>query len=196
MNKKMFIAYTIFILVSSCKNHTNDKNLKSVKEHLENEAKGFLSTKTEIKEEELNKNFGNFGTKFGKLIQDVKQLHVQAENKLAKGVIKDLELEERIEKKVQEFKEEIKKRKEKLENAQKKFEDFKNQIESSVGVTHGNKVQNQGKIGLQAWNCAKELGLSSNLTYSNNNSDILSNQFVESILQKIKEELKMLDNKK
>ncbi|WP_330529071.1 hypothetical protein [Borreliella valaisiana] len=106
MNKKMFIFCIIFLLIISCNNYSGDKNLKNIKNHLENEVKGFLDTKNGIKEE-LGEDFGNFGTEFVKLVQDVRQLHGQVEDKIAQGVVRDSKLEEKIEKKVQELKEEI-----------------------------------------------------------------------------------------
>ncbi|WP_330529070.1 hypothetical protein [Borreliella valaisiana] len=70
-------------------------------------------------------------------------------------------------------------------------------IQSSVGATYGHKVKNQGNIGLQAWHCAKQFGLNINYPVNNGtNSDVLSDAFIDSVLEKINEELKILDNKK
>ncbi|WP_417861766.1 hypothetical protein QIA00_05595 (plasmid) [Borreliella americana] len=107
MNKKMFIICSIFALISSCNHYANSKDLKSVKQNLENELKGFLDTKNETKEKELDVDFENPGLEVGELLQDIMQLQRQLEGKIAQGVDKDPQLAEEIEKKVKKLKEKI-----------------------------------------------------------------------------------------
>ncbi|MCD2332849.1 hypothetical protein [Borreliella americana] len=119
MNKKMFIICVVFALISSCKNDVSSGDLKSVKQNLENELKGFLDTQNGTKEKELGVDFENPGLEVEELLEDIMQLQEQVESKIAQGVDKDPQLAEEIEKKVKKLKEKILK-KNKKKNKDKK----------------------------------------------------------------------------
>ncbi|WP_421114499.1 hypothetical protein QIA00_05390 (plasmid) [Borreliella americana] len=162
MNKKMLILWIIFVLLMSCKYDASDKDLKSIKRDLEKQVKGLLSVKNLDNLDDLDRldsGFKPHDSEFGKLVKDAMQLQKQVEDKLAQGVFSDLELQEKVGKKVQELKIGIEKRKNQLENAKKKFEDFKSQIDSTFGSTYAHGVQNRRGIGLEAWRHASSLGL-------------------------------------
>ncbi|WP_418905614.1 hypothetical protein [Borreliella japonica] len=101
------------------------------------------------------------------------------------------ELEKELETLEKALKEKIEKRKKALEAAQKEFEKLKEQVDGATGQTAGARVQKQGNIGQQAWQCANKLGL--NGSYSNSDSTD-SNDFakkvIDNAIKKIEEELK------
>ncbi len=108
-----------------------------------------------------------------------------------------LEDKEKLEKELKELEESLKKKKEgrkkALEDVKKKFEEFKGQVSTTTGETHGHQVQNQGKIGGQAWAEAKKLGLNGSYSNSTNtNSNNFANEVIGDVLKKIEEELKKL----
>ncbi|PRQ97066.1 ErpL protein, partial [Borreliella burgdorferi] len=114
-----------------------------------------------------------------------------------KKIKEKLKDKKELEDKLKELEESLKKKKEErkkaLEDAKKKFEEFKGQVSTTTGETHGHQVQNQGKIGGQAWAEAKKLGLNGSYSNSTNtNSNNFANEVIGDVLKKIEEELKKL----
>ncbi|WP_418905431.1 ErpL protein (plasmid) [Borreliella turdi] len=225
MNKKikMFIICAVFALISSCKNYASDEDLKGLlrdskssasklseaEQDLKKQVKGFLdildtkdlnllNTKDiEKKVRDLKDEIDKSNSKKTSLATYLGygELTKQLGEKLkSKGELKNQfkGLEDILKTKKEE-------RKKELEEAKQKFEEFKRQVDTISGVTTGDQSKNQGMVGVQAWKCAKELGL--NVSYSSNtgtdtDTDKLSKKVVDDALSKIEEELKKLENKK
>ncbi|ACN52723.1 hypothetical protein [Borreliella valaisiana] len=221
MNKKMFIICAVFALIISCKNYASGEDLKGLlqdskssdsklsesEQDLKKQVKGFLdildtkdlslldTKEIENKVQDLKEKIGKSNSKKTSLVTyfDYEELTKQLGEKFkSKGELKNQfkGLEDILETKKEE-------RKKELEKAKQKFEEFKKQVDTTTGVTYGNQTQNQGRVGVQAWNCAKELGL--NVSYSSNtgtDTNKLSKKVVDDALSKIEEELKKLENKK
>ncbi|WP_210381110.1 ErpL protein [Borreliella valaisiana] len=221
MNKKMFIICVVFTLISSCKNYASGEDLKGLlqdskssdsklsesEQDLKKQVKGFLdildtkdlslldTKEIENKVQNLKEKIGKSNSKKTSLVTyfDYEELTKQLGEKFkSKGELKNQfkGLEDILETKKEE-------RKKELEKAKQKFEEFKKQVDTTTGVTYGNQTQNQGRVGVQAWNCAKELGL--NVSYSSNtgtDTNKLAKKVVDDALSKIEEELKKLKNKK
>ncbi|WP_210376708.1 MULTISPECIES: ErpL protein [Borreliella] len=221
MNKKMFIICAVFALIISCKNYASGEDLKGLlqdskssdsklsesEQDLKKQVKGFLdildtkdlslldTKEIENKVQDLKEKIGKSNSKKTSLVTyfDYEELTKQLGEKFkSKGELKNQfkGLEDILETKKEE-------RKKELEKAKQKFEEFKKQVDTTTGVTYGNQTQNQGRVGVQAWNCAKELGL--NVSYSSNtgtDTNKLAKKVVDDALNKIEEELKKLENKK
>ncbi|OJH14676.1 membrane protein (plasmid) [Borreliella bissettiae] len=95
------------------------------------------------------------------------------------------------------LKDKVEKREKELEKSKEKLENLKKQVDTTSGITQGDQAQEQGKLGVQAWQCAQKLGLNENYS-TNNGSDTgnLAKEIIENALKKIDEELKKLKNKK
>ncbi|WP_210753400.1 ErpL protein, partial [Borreliella valaisiana] len=211
----------VFALIISCKNYASGEDLKGLlqdskssdsklsesEQDLKKQVKGFLdildtkdlslldTKEIENKVQDLKEKIGKSNSKKTSLVTyfDYEELTKQLGEKFkSKGELKNQfkGLEDILETKKEE-------RKKELEKAKQKFEEFKKQVDTTTGVTYGNQTQNQGRVGVQAWNCAKELGL--NVSYSSNtgtDTNKLSKKVVDDALSKIEEELKKLENKK
>lgn len=128
--------------------------------------------------------------------EEIKKIREELEEKLKDKKEDKEKLEKELETLEKSLKEKIEKRKKELENAQKKFEEFKKQVAGTTGVTDGDKVQNQGKVGVQAWTEAKELGLSVNFSGSSVDTSDMSKGIVDGVIKQIEEELKKVEEKK
>ncbi len=82
-----------------------------------------------------------------------------------------------------------------LQEAKQKFEGFRSQVQSATGETAGQRAGNQRGGGQQAWQCAKEFGLTISSSNSADTSD-MSKGIIDGALKQIEEELKKVENKK
>lgn len=199
MNKKMkiFIICSVFALMISCKNYASGK--KDIEQNLKKQVQGFL----EAKKEELADGLKKLGSEAFSKVEELMQAdgpQVQAEEQVAQGVFKDLELKEKgLEEKIEELKEfkngsnkTKEDRKKELEEARKKFQEFKEQVESATGEST-EKVKKQGKIGQKALKYAKKLDV--NGSYSVNdgtNTNDFVKKVIDDALKNIEEELEKL----
>ncbi|ACM10182.1 Erp27 protein (plasmid) [Borreliella burgdorferi 29805] len=88
-------------------------------------------------------------------------------------------------------------RKKALEKVKEKLNEFKEQIGSASGQSDAEKVKEQGKIGLQAWQCVNSLGLGIAMDSKiDNNSGELANKVINDSLKKIEEELNKIGEEK
>ncbi|WP_418885770.1 ErpL protein [Borreliella tanukii] len=145
-----------------------EKTIKDLKDQIE---------KTDAKKTSLLTYSG-----YEKKVQEIREkLKDKLQNK--KELEKELkELEESLKKKKDD-------RKKALEEAKKEFEKLKGEVNSVTGVTDGHQSQNQGKVGQQAWQKAKEFGLSVNSSGGADTSG-MSNEIITNALKQIEEELK------
>ncbi|WP_420025829.1 ErpL protein (plasmid) [Borreliella yangtzensis] len=219
MNKKiiMFIICVVFALVISCKNYAINKDSKDI-ENSEQVVKGSKQVEKEV-ENKFDKLLDTLNTLDIKDANDTKEIEEQIK-KLKETIDKtdakktSLKTYSEYEKKVQEIKEKLKDKKEledklkeledslkkkkedrkkELEKAKQEFEQLKNQVGSATGSTDGHRAQNQRGGGAQAWQKAKEYGLSVSYSNDDDTSD-MSSGIIDSALQKIGEELKELKN--
>ncbi|WP_215540083.1 hypothetical protein [Borreliella bavariensis] len=121
--------------------------------------------------------------------KEIKKIREELEKKLKdKG-----EEKEKLEKELKDLEDSLKKKKEErkkaLEDAKQKFQGLKGQVESTTGETQGDQAKNQGKVGLEAWNKAKELGLTVNSSSGTDTGD-MSSEIIENAIKQIDEELK------
>lgn len=218
---KMFIICTVFALIISCKNYAISKDLES-SEQSEQELKSPKQIEQEIKKEfngllniletkDLSKLDEKDAKEIEKTIKDLKDQIDKSDSK--KTSLKTyLEYEEKIEKikeklkgkvnfedKLKGLEDSLKKkreeRKQALEEAKQKFQGFQSQVKSAAGETYGHQSQNQGKIGTQAWQCARDFGL--NVSYSNSSdTSNMSNDIIDGALKQIDEELKNIGEDK
>ncbi|PRR15891.1 ErpL protein [Borreliella burgdorferi] len=214
MNKKMkmFIICAVFALMISCKNYASGENLKNSEQNLESSEQNVKKTEQEIKKQvegflEIleTKDLNTLDTKeIEKQIQELKdtinkleakktslKTYSEYEEKLKQ--IKEKLKGKGLEDKFKELEESLAKkkgeRKKALQEAKQKFEEFKGQVGSATGVTHGSQVQRQGGVGLQAWQCAQELGFK-NMTSGGGDTGNMANEVITNSLKKIEEELK------
>ncbi|MCD2374551.1 ErpL protein [Borreliella burgdorferi] len=208
MNKIMFIICAIFALIVSCKNDATSKDLESSEQNVKkteqeikkqfNEVLDILETKDlntldtaaiEKAIKELKDKIDKSDSKktsletYSEYEEQIKQIR---EKLNGKGNFEDSlkGLEESLKKKKEE-------RKQALEDAKKKFEEYKKQVDTSTGQTRGDQVQRQGGVGVQAWQCAKNLGLG--VSYSSDtgtDSNELAKKVIDDSIKKIDEELK------
>ncbi|WP_187983592.1 ErpL protein [Borreliella bavariensis] len=220
MNKKikMFIIFIIFALISSCKNDVNGKALeiseqsleipKQIEQEIKKEFNGLLNI---LETKDLSKLDEKDTKEIEKTIQELKNTIDKLEAKKT-SLEKYREYEEQIKKIKEKLKgkgnlenelngleDSLKKKKEErkkaLEDAKQKFQGLKGQVESTTGETQGDQAKNQGKVGLEAWNKAKELGLTVNSSSGTDTGD-MSSGIIDDALKQIEEELKKLNDKK
>lgn len=120
----------------------------------------------------------------------VKEIREKLKDKLKDKKEDKENLEKELETLEKNLKEKIEKRKKELEAAQKEFQRFREQVNGATGQTQGDQAKNQGKVGLEAWNKAKALGLNGN--YSANDgtgSNEFAKKVVDDVIKKIEEEL-------
>lgn len=221
MNKKikMFIIFIVFALISSCKNDVNGKPLKTSEQSLEipqqieqeikkefNGLLNILETKdlSKLDTSEIEKTIKDVKDKVDKSDAKITSLKTYSEyeknvKKIREKLKDKLQDKKELEDKLKELEENLKKKKEerkqKLDEAKKEFEGYKNQVNSAGGVTQGQQAGRQGAVGVQAWNKAKEFGLS--VSYSNDNSTSdMSKGIIDEAIKKIDEELNNLEDKK
>ncbi|ACN53087.1 hypothetical protein [Borreliella valaisiana] len=128
--------------------------------------------------------------------EEIKKIVEELEEKLKDKKEDKEKLEKELETLKKTLKEKIEKRKKELENAQKKFAEFEKQFTGITGVTDGDKAQNRGKVGRQAWTEAQELGLSVNSSGGSAGTGDMAKGIIDGVLKQIEEELKKVENKK
>ncbi|MBB6043650.1 ErpL protein (plasmid) [Borreliella yangtzensis] len=131
--------------------------------------------------------------KYSEYEEKVKKIKEELEKKLKDKVKDKKEIEDKLKELEDSLKKKKNERKKALEEAKKKFQEYKKQVESATGVTQGHQVQRQGGVGLQAFNCAKEYGLTVSFSNDTDTSN-MSSGVIESALKKIEEEEKELKN--
>ncbi|WP_418456604.1 ErpL protein [Borreliella lusitaniae] len=98
-----------------------------------------------------------------------------------------------VEAELKQLEESLKKKKESrkksLGESKKKFEEFKAQVAAATGQTYGDQVKNKGKIGQQASQYAKQLGLRVDTTKYSNDTNALVSHVIEEAIKKIDKEL-------
>ncbi|WP_215536824.1 ErpL protein [Borreliella bavariensis] len=220
MNKKikMFIIFIVFALISSCKNDVNGKALETseqsleIPKQIEQEIKKEFNGLLNILE---TKDLSQLDEKDTKEIEKtIKELKDQIEKTDSKKT--SLTTYSEYEKKVQEIREKLKDkfknkkeledalkgledslknkkedRKKALQEAKQKFEEFKKQVDSTTGETQGAQAKGKGTVGAQAWQKAKEFGLSVNSSGGADTSG-MSNEIITNALKQIEEELKII----
>ncbi|WP_418909537.1 hypothetical protein QIA41_06245 (plasmid) [Borreliella sinica] len=123
--------------------------------------------------------------------EEIKKIKEELEEKLKDKKEDKEKLEKELETLEKTLKEKIAKRKKALEDAKKKFEEFKQQVESASGVTHGEQARGKGSVGQQAWSEANTLGL--RVSYSNDDDTSgMSNGIIDGAIKQIEEELKSI----
>ncbi|WP_418906345.1 ErpL protein (plasmid) [Borreliella tanukii] len=213
MKKKMFIICSIFALIISCKNDAISKDLetsvqdlesaKQVEQEIKEEFNGLLNileTKdvSKLDTSEIEKTIKDLKDQIEKT--DAKKTSLKTYSEFEKTLkeirekLKDkLQNKQELEKELKELEDSLKKkkddRKKALEEAKKEFEKLKGEVNSVTGVTDGHQSQNQGKVGQQAWQKAKEFGLSVNSSGGADTSG-MSNEIITNALKQIEEELK------
>ncbi|WP_373589016.1 ErpL protein [Borreliella afzelii] len=218
-NMKMFIICAVFALISSCKNYAISKDLenseqseqelkspKQIEQEIKKEFNGLLNV-LEIKDlskldekdtKEIEKQIQELKDKIEKT--DAKKTPIGTYLEYKKTVkeirekLKDkLKGKKELEDKLKEFEDSLKKKKEErkkaLQEAKQKFEEFQRQVKSATGETAGQRAGNQRGGGIQAWQCAKEFGLSVSYSNSADTSNML-NEIITNALKQIEEELK------
>ncbi|XPC98165.1 ErpL protein (plasmid) [Borreliella japonica] len=206
-NMRMFIVCVVFALLSSCKNDAISKDLESSvqsEQEIKKEFNGLLNileTKDlfqldEKDTKEIEKTIKDLKDKvektdskktpIGTYLEYEKKIQEIREKLKGKGNFEDKlnGLEESLTKKKEE-------RKKALQEAKQKFEEFQNQVNTTTGVTTGQRAGNQGAVGAQAFKCAKEFGLSVSSS-SKNGTDTgdMSKGIIDDAIKKIEEELK------
>ncbi|WP_210360302.1 MULTISPECIES: ErpL protein [Borreliella] len=221
MNKKirMFIICSVFALIISCKNYASNKDLKSLEQSSESSDSKLSKSEQELKKQVKGfldildtKDLSNFNEQdakeIEKTIEDLKDKIEKTDakktligtyleyGKTVKEIREKLKDNKNFENKLKEFEESLKnkkeERKQKLEEAKKKFAEFKVQVGSASGVTQGEQVRGQGIVGQQAFNCAKEFGLTISLSNSIDTRD-MSKGIVDGAIKQIDEELKKVE---
>ncbi|WP_215536770.1 ErpL protein [Borreliella bavariensis] len=220
MNKKikMFIIFIVFALIISCKNDVNGKALetseqsleipKQIEQEIKKEFNGLLNileTKDLSKlDEEDTKEIEKKIKELKETIEktDVKKTPLKTYSEYEEKVkeirekLKDkFKDKKELEGKLKELEESLKKKKEErkqaLQEAKKKFEEFQNQVNTATGVTTGQRAGNQGTIGVQAFKCVKEFGLSvSSSSKNGTDTSDMSKGIIDDALKQINEELK------
>ncbi|WP_418885382.1 ErpL protein [Borreliella carolinensis] len=219
MNKIMFIICAVFVLIISCKNYTSSEDVRSSEQNLESSEQFVKESEQEIKKQ-FNEVLDILETKdlnaldttaVEKAIKELKdkidnsdskktslKTYSEYEEKI-KQIKEKLKDKNELEKKLKDLEDSLKKkkkeRKQALEEAKKKFEDFKKQVDTSTGQTHGDQVQRQGGVGVQAFKCAQELGFK-NMTSGGSDTSNMANEVITNSLQKIEEEFKAIEEDK
>ncbi|MBB5141899.1 ErpL protein [Borreliella afzelii] len=218
MNKKikMFVICAVFVLISSCKNDVNSKDLEN-SEQSEQELKSPKQIEQEIKKEFnglLNilekKDISNLDEKdtkeIEKTIQELKDKIEKTEakktplktyleyEKKVKEIREKLKDKGELENKLKELEESLKKKKDDrrkaLEEAKQTFQGYKGQVDTATGETQGHQAQNQRGSGAQAWTKAREYGLSVNSTSFGTDTGVMSSGIIDEAIKQIEEELK------
>ncbi|MCD2380530.1 ErpL protein [Borreliella burgdorferi] len=221
MNKKMkiFIICAVFVLIISCKIDATGKDLENseqnerkTEQEVKKQVEGFLEiletkdlSKLDEKDtKEIEKQIQELTEKIDKLEGKKTFLKTYSEyEEKIKQIKEKLKDKKELEKKLKELEDSLKKkkgeRKSALQEAKQKFEEYKKQVDTSTGKTQGDRSKNRGGVGVQAWQCANELGLGvsySNGGSDNSNTDELANKVIDDSLKKIEEELKGIEEDK
>ncbi|WP_210369584.1 ErpL protein [Borreliella garinii] len=224
MNKKikMFIIFIVFALIISCKNDVNGKALetseqsleipKQIEQEIKKEFNGLLNIletkdlsqldekdtkeiektikelKDQIEKTDFKKTSLTTYSEYEKKVQEIRE-------KLKDKLKNKKELEEALKGLEDSLKNKKEDRKKALQEAKQKFEGFRSQVQSATGETAGQRAGNQRGGGQQAWQCAKEFGLTISSSNSADTSD-MSKGIIDGALKQIEEELKKVENKK
>ncbi|WP_418454940.1 hypothetical protein QIA25_06450 (plasmid) [Borreliella spielmanii] len=134
--------------------------------------------------------------KYSEYEEEVKKIREELEKTLKDKKEEKEKLESELETLEKTLKEKIEKRKKALEEAKQKFEEYKKQVESATGVTHGQQVKGQGQVGQQALKSANELGFKNMTSSSSSDTSNMTKEIIENALKKIEEELQKVEVKK
>ncbi|MGF7102284.1 hypothetical protein [Borreliella kurtenbachii] len=169
---------------SESKENGIDKNDQELQEEIEKEIK-------ELKDKIDKADPKNISIRtYSGYEKKIKELKGKLEEKLKDEKDKE-KFKNELETLEKTLKDKMEKRKKELEEVRKKFQEFKEQVDTATGGTYGQQVKGKGSIGFQAWQCAKNLGLS--ISNINSNTDELANKVIDDSLEKIEEELKSIE---